>query len=244
LFDRLRTHGRDYAFFAELRAGHSRQEFERMANGGLRDLQIGIEALSTGLLKRLGKGTTVMDNLASMRHCEEHGIRLQANLILYFPGTTEDEVEETLRNLDFVWPFANLRTVPFWLGTESPVSRMPETFGIRGVRAHRYYRHLFPKDVVADLPPFILEYTGDRMNQKRLWNPVKEKVAMLNRKKERFKSQEKFLTYRDGKEFLVIRQVLPDGQGEGREAGHRADGQRQGLGLLGPPNSQDEEHLH
>ncbi len=212
IFQLLSRQKKDYSFFAELRVGHSRQELGQMAAGGLKDAQVGIEALSTRLLQRLNKGSSAIDNLAIMRHCTEWGIELQANLILHFPGSSNEEVMETLENLDFAWPFSPLKTVSFWLGADSPVYREPENFGIYNIRNHGFYTLLFPKDTANGLRPLILEYTGDRTRQKNMWRAVEKKVAEMNKARSRMKIKGKLLGYRDGGEFITIRQILPDGR--------------------------------
>ncbi len=213
LFETLSGDGRDYRIFAELRAIYTAKELRLMRRGGLYWVQIGIEALSTSLLKRLGKGTTATANVAAMRHCEEAGLELSANLICHFPGTTEAEIEETLSALDYVFPFRPLTTVSFWLGYESPVFRHPETFGLRRLYPHPYYRYLFPESLRRLLKPLAWAYQGDRRRQQRLWRPVIEKVKRWHKLWSTLR--EKYgplLTYREGGHFLLLRQVTPEGQ--------------------------------
>ncbi len=212
MFRRFAESGMDLHLFAEIRAVYSRKEIALMAAGGLREAQVGIEALSSSLLKRLGKGTRLMDNMATMRHLEEAGIKLGANLIVHFPGSTKTEAEETWAALDFAWPYQPLKTVPFWLGLGSPVFQRPREFGIKGLRPHRMYKGLFPSSLLHDLKPLIWEYRGDLTRQKELWLPIEEKVKRWRVERDRLRKKHgKLLTYRDGGEFLAIRQVLPDG---------------------------------
>ncbi len=213
LFETLASHGRDYRIFAELRASYRRDDYLTFARGGLRWVQIGIEALSTSLLKRLQKGTELIDNVAAMRHCEEADLELEANLILEFPGSSPEEVEETLKTLPYVFPFRPLKTVSFWLGYGSPVFRDPKAFGLKRLYPHPYYRYLLPEPLLRKLCPFVWTYHGDRRRQRRLWQPVREAVRRWGRERETLsKKHGKLLTYRDGREFLLIRQVLPDGK--------------------------------
>ncbi len=212
IFEQLCLHKRDYSIFAELRAVHSKKEMATMRRGGLRTVQIGIEALSSRVLKRLRKGSTAIQNLAAMKNCAETGIDLQSNLITCFPGTTREEVEETLENLDFAWPFAPLKPVKFWLGMESPAFLEQKEFGIRFVRPDRKYKMLFPDDVACRLVPLILEYSGDRGKQEHLWKPVEKKLSYFLDRRKGLGIRASALTYRDGGHFLLIKQVLPEGQ--------------------------------
>jgi ribosomal peptide maturation radical SAM protein 1 len=211
LFDLLKGHGRDYRFFAEIRADYSRDELNAMARGGLKDIQVGIEALSQSLLGRMRKGAGVMDNVAVMRHAEESGLNLSANLILHFPGSTDEEVEETLSVLDFVWPFRPLKAVSFWLGFGSPVASDPVRFGIKSVGLHPFWGCIFPKGLLASITPLVLGYRGDMLVQKRRWKRVEQRIAVWQRERAELGPQ-KPLTYRDGGDYLIIRQVLPSGE--------------------------------
>jgi len=212
LFEELAAHGKDYHFFCELRADTPKDLLERMQRAGVKEVQIGIEALSTPLLNRLNKGTCALQNLEIMKHCEKLGMISISNLILYFPGSDAADVAETLRLLDFAKPFRPLRTVSFWLGRGSPVWEDPASFGIHGAYNHPDYQRLFPKAMAKELPWMVQAYRGDRTHQKRLWRPVKESVKKWKKEYERlYEGSEKdpILSFSDGGEFLIIRQRRP-----------------------------------
>jgi len=201
---------RDYRFFAELRASFSRRDAFEMRRAGLKTVQVGVEALSSSLLKRLSKGRSVMDNIAAMRHLLEAGIELQGNLILDFPGSTEKEVDETLKALEFCLPFRPLNLVSFWLGYGSPVYRKPSHFGIRLVRPHRNYRVLFPSNPLRT--PMVYEYRGNCTRERRIWRPVRKAVKAWKAFWNRASQDGLPLSFRDGMDFLIIRQVTPTGK--------------------------------
>jgi len=203
-FDTL-AHGPDYRFFAELRASDA-DSFDRLARGGLIRIQVGIEALSDRLLERLGKGTTVMDNVYAMKRAVEAGIALEGNLILEFPGTTEEEIQETLDSLDVVMAYPPLDAATFFLGADSPVACHPRRFGIRAIGAHPYLRRLLP----FPLPFGVLGYRGDRTIQRRRWRPVRAKLEQWRAAHQR-RGTACSLEWRRGEDFGIIRQILPDG---------------------------------
>ena len=228
IFQKLAAHARDYSIFAEIRAVHSRQELMRMKRGGLDSVQIGIEALSSKVLRKLKKGVSVIQNLAGMKNCAELGIDLQANLITCFPSTTKEDAMETLENVEFAWPYGSLKPVRFWLGVESLVFRHYGVFGIRCVRPDRKYFMLFPRDVMELLSPLILEYVGDRKRQERQWRPVEKRLFSFMDSRKALGIRGPALTYRDGGHFLLIRQLLPDG----RVLLHRLSGASRKIYLL------------
>ncbi len=212
LFEELAAQGKDYHLFCELRADTPKDLLERMQRAGVKEVQIGIEALSTPLLNRLNKGTTALQNLEIMKHCEGLGMINISNLILYFPGSDAADVEETLRLLEFAKPFRPLRTISFWLGRGSPVWEDPASFSIHGVYNHPDYQRLFPKAMAKEIPMMVQAYRGDRTHQKRLWRPVKESVKKWKKEYMRLhegSEKDPILSFSDGGKFLIIRQRRP-----------------------------------
>ena len=209
IFKEISMLKKDFRLFGEIRATIPEEDLQTMKDAGMQDVQIGIEALSTRLLKKLKKGTTAIQNIEIMKHCEMLGIHNASNLIVYFPGSDPDDVAETLRNLEFAYPFRPLRLVHFWLGLGSAVWQEPEAFGIKAIFNHPNYRSLFPPDVVRSMRFIIQAYRGDLGYQKRLWAPVKTKLKAWKKtyaKLHQGENHENILTYRDGRYFLIIRQ--------------------------------------
>lgn len=209
IFDKLGKLEKDFRLFCEIRATTPRHVLESMERAGVNEVQVGIEALSTRLLKKLNKGTTVIQNLEIMKNCEELGIINHSNLIIHFPGSDSEDVKETLRNLEFATYFRPIRFVHFWLGFKSPVWQSPKDFGIKAVFNHPNYATLFPPEICRQMVFMVQAYRGDLGYQRRLWQPVKERIRKW--KKEYIKIQKgpvksPILSYRDGKTFLIIRQ--------------------------------------
>ena len=198
----------DYGFFGELRAKTSAQRLRRFRTGGLRCVQVGIEALSSSLLARMGKGTSAMDNLVMMKNCLAAGVELKGNLIIEFPGTTAAEIDETLVHLDYALPFAPLDPASFFLGHDSPIHRHYREYGIRAVGVHPKTRLLFPPRY--RMISLVCGYSGDRRLQRRQWRPVRQKLRQWRAfHRQRAGRNEPPLYYRDGGTFLIINQELP-----------------------------------
>lgn len=200
---------KDFRLFGEIRATTPIADLHQMYAAGMKEVQIGIEALSTRLLKKLNKGTTAIQNIEIMKHCEMLGIQHSSNLIIHFPGSGEKDVAETLQNIEFAFPFQPLRMVHFWLGLGSPVWRDPETFGIKAVFNHGNYARIFPSGIVGSMKFTIQAYRGDLGYQKRIWQPVKKKLKAWKKayaKLHQGPKYEHILSFRDGRNFLIIRQ--------------------------------------
>ncbi|MGD2023670.1 MAG: radical SAM protein, partial [Desulfobacterales bacterium] len=200
---------KDLRLFGEVRATTPLKELEAMRACGMREVQIGIEALSSGLLKKLRKGTSVIQNFEIMKNCEALGIRNISNLILQFPGSNEQDVAETLHALEFALPFYPLKAVYFWLGLESPVWQNPKDYGIKAVFNHPNWSKLFPEKICQSIPFMIQAYRGDMTFQKKIWKPVKKKIAEWQRQYAAIQKDlgdAPLLSMRDGKDFIIIRQ--------------------------------------
>jgi ribosomal peptide maturation radical SAM protein 1 len=209
IFGALSELNKDFHIFCEIRATTSRQVLADMKRAGVREIQIGIEVLSTRLLKKLKKGTTAIQNLETMKHCEELGLLNSSNLISQFPGSDSEDVAETLRNLAFVLPFRPMRFVDFCLRMGSPVWQNPQAYGLQSVCNHHNWNIIFPPQITKSIGVMIQSYRGDLVRQKKLWNPVKQKVrdwAKMNTELHKGSESTPILSYRDGRDFLIIKQ--------------------------------------
>ena len=209
IFSKLGKLEKDFRLFCEIRATTPGRVLESMKRAGVKEVQIGIEALSTRLLKKLNKGTTAIQNLEIMKNCEELGIVNNSNLILNFPGSDKEDVKETMQNLEFAMSFRPMRFVHFWLGLGSPVWQNPKDFGIKAVFNHPNYAKLFPPEIYRQMVFMIQAYRGDLGYQRKLWQPVKRKVREWKKTYDEIHNghvHSPVLGYRDGRDFLVIRQ--------------------------------------
>ena len=209
LFKQIAKLDKDLRLFGEVRATTPWKELIAMRDCGMREVQIGIEALSSRLLKKLHKGTSAIQNLEIMKNCEALGIRNISNLILQFPGSDDKDVAETLKVLEFAWPFYPLKAVNFWLGLESPVWQHPEKFGVQAVFNHPNWSFLFPEKIYQTLPLMIQAYRGDLTYQKKIWKPVKKKISDWQKQYaeiQKGSGDSPILSFRDGRDFMIIRQ--------------------------------------
>jgi len=197
----------DFDFFAEIRSITDPEKLRLYRKAGLSTVQVGIEALSTSILTRMSKGTTTIDNIAVMKMCSASAIKMEGNLITDFPGTTEEEIAETLKNLDYVLPFLPLQGAAFFLGYGSPMYIHTRDFSIQKVIPHAKNRKLFPQNYLRSMTMLINSHKGDKKLQHQLWHPVKQKIlAWQDFHKNRDKTVQHPLHYRDGSTFLIIRQ--------------------------------------
>lgn len=191
---------KDFSIFYEMRANVSPMEILLLWESGLSSTQFGIEALSNAVLKRIGKGTTVMQNLQVMRTCEELGVANYANVMIDFPGCTAEDVEETRRAIrDYAIVYRPCDVTRFHLGVESTVDQLRSEFGVTNVRNTDKARAGLPEPVFRRL--HLLDLSFDRSVLVD-WSSVEEACAAW--KKRHRDVGGPLLQYQDGRSFLRV----------------------------------------
>jgi ribosomal peptide maturation radical SAM protein 1 len=131
--------------FYEVKANLRYEQLVKLRDGGIRQIQPGIESLSDDVLGLMDKGVTAMQNIALLRWCAELGIQCSWNVMAGFPGEPPEEYERVaevvplLVHLDAPMSTARLRLDRF-----SPFHRDPQRYGFRRVRPSRAYFYVFP----------------------------------------------------------------------------------------------------
>jgi ribosomal peptide maturation radical SAM protein 1 len=191
--------GKDFSIFYEMRANVSPWEVFLLWEAGLNHVQFGIEALSNGVLRKIGKGTTVMQNLQAMRTCAELEIFNSANLIADFPGCTEAEVAETCACIQkYARAYQPCSISRFHLGIEATVDTLREQYGVTNVRNGEASRVGLPAPVWKRLKLFDLQFD---VAAKADWAPVRAAVEGWTELHRRTK---KPLAFQDGGTFLRV----------------------------------------
>ena len=125
-----------YRIFCEGRANLTRRQLQVMREAGVTELQAGIEALNTSVLRKMKKGTRFIDNLQVMKLCEDLGLKMNSFLMLGFPTETQEEVNDSVDAVDFACAYAPLTQIaPFTLREGSPVDLDPGAYGVYDVSA-------------------------------------------------------------------------------------------------------------
>lgn len=146
--DSLQHDNRGARMVIEAKSSLRPREFARLREVGVVEMQLGVEALANGILKRvINKGTTVLHNLQALRWMDDLGISHIGNLIINFPGTKKEDIDETLRNIELASAYQPLFPGEFWLGYYSPMYRVPEVFGLSNIRNHTGFDACLPEEL-------------------------------------------------------------------------------------------------
>ncbi|HZJ69917.1 MAG TPA: RiPP maturation radical SAM C-methyltransferase [Planctomycetota bacterium] len=140
---RLRT-PQGATIFYEVKANLGERELSALAAAGVRQIQPGIEALSTSTLKLMRKGSTAFVNLRLLLGCVRHGIEPVWNLLVGFPGEGEDVYRmyvEQLGRLVHLWPPQGVAQVRY--DRYSPYHQRPQEWGLN-LRRFDFYPLIYP----------------------------------------------------------------------------------------------------
>jgi ribosomal peptide maturation radical SAM protein 1 len=134
--------------FYEQKANLTLDQVVGLAEAGVRDIQPGIEALSTGLLRRMRKGVLARQNVALLRSARAAGVNVRWNLLYGLPGDTREEWAEALAVLPKLRHLAP-PDGPALLSIDrfSPYFEDPASFGITDVRPWPAYADVLPPGV-------------------------------------------------------------------------------------------------
>ncbi|MDR0336298.1 MAG: RiPP maturation radical SAM C-methyltransferase [Planctomycetaceae bacterium] len=143
----LKESGLDLRFEFEMKANQKKEHVRKMLDAGLAAAQLGIETLSTPILKMLSKGATARHNLQVLKWYTEGGIEVKWNILYGFPSEDPKEYEKLTQLLPLVFhfhppvAFGKVRIDRF-----APYHNDPKKYGIENLRPFRGFHFLYPFD--------------------------------------------------------------------------------------------------
>lgn len=145
LLPRLANAEQKLEIFYEQKANLGRRRMSLLRDAGVTSIQPGIESLSTPLLKRMNKGTSLAVNIDCLRHARAVGVSLAWNLLSDFPGDEMQNYEDMIR----IIPLLHHLEPPSGLGglsidRFSPYHMTPDAYGISNVKPLPAYAEVFP----------------------------------------------------------------------------------------------------
>ena len=195
---------KDLNIFLEIRAARlSKEDFRLMQSAGVKTVQIGIEAFGNGMLQKMNKGVTVIENIASLKHCQEFGIIPSYNMIVNYPNETKRDLEETTENVKFLtnfYPPSGINNMI--LGHKSKVYSNARDFNIKEITIPRKTFRFFPKRVWQTLLPLEYHYSRitDSENEPSAWQEIFKEWKHVWGKS----MSTPLLYYQDSADFLTI----------------------------------------
>jgi radical SAM superfamily enzyme YgiQ (UPF0313 family) len=141
--DLLIQHGKPIYWHGQgvLRKDMAPELLRKMFDAGCRSIDYGLEAGSDSVLKRMKKPYTTEIASQVMQHTVKAGIHCGVNIIVGFPGETEEEFQETLdflaSNKSRYHKIANLSTC--LITPHSDLDNNPDKYGIHIPQVHDFW---------------------------------------------------------------------------------------------------------
>lgn len=137
--------GKRLSIFYEIKSNVRKEQMTIMRDAGITEVQPGIESFSDGILKRMDKGSTGIQQIQFVKWATELGIDITYGIIHSNPGDTPADYDEMTGAVPFI---AHLLPpsyiVPMVLERFSPYFNQPSRHGIENVRPGPSYAVAFP----------------------------------------------------------------------------------------------------
>jgi ribosomal peptide maturation radical SAM protein 1 len=159
LFPVLVANKTDYEIFYEVKANLGREQLKLLAQGGVTQLQPGIESLNSHVLRLMRKGVRAAQNINFLRWAFYYDIDVQWNLLWGFPGEAEQDYAQqsaVIPHLLHLPPPASANRV--WLERFSPLFTERDTFPLRSRTPERSYQYIYPGSVDLDRVAYFFDY--------------------------------------------------------------------------------------
>lgn len=144
----------------EQKANLTLAQVRALARAGITEIQPGIEALSTGLLKLMDKGTTAAQNIALLRYTGACDMVVQWNVLYGFPN---DQIEFYLETLELLPLLHHLpppkRPGRVIIDRFSPYHSYPERYGVKNIVSIDGYVDVLPYQ--ADVEAVTYHFTAE-----------------------------------------------------------------------------------
>jgi ribosomal peptide maturation radical SAM protein 1 len=146
-------------FFWEVKSNLTREHIRTLARAGVREVQPGIESMSTRVLRLMRKGVTAIQNINTLRWTLYYGITTHWNLLWGFPGETEDDYQ---RQADLIPQLLHLQPPAtagrIWMERYSPVFTDRASFPVRYLQPQMSYQYIYPRHVDLDRAAYFFDY--------------------------------------------------------------------------------------
>ena len=205
LFAKLAAERCDLEVFIETKSNLSKRQLQTLAHGGVRSFQPGIESLSLNQLKEMKKGVAPLQNLLAMKWASYYGIETLWNILLGFPGETDEDYRRQIDLLPSIVHFQPPLSVgELWLERFSPYFKWPEQNGIRITGPGLAYEYVYDPAVV-NLDKIAYDFEYELIEKKVDPGLIEELTRLTQEWKRRHATGDKpFLLYSKAIDFVTV----------------------------------------
>jgi len=147
-------HEYDVSILVELKNAFQKTDVESMARAGVSACQLGVESLSTRLLREMKKGNRAIEHVQALKWLTECGIAVQYNLLSHVPNELPQDYEESTkvaRTVHHLPPPTGL--FPIQMHRYSPYFNNWRELGFSEPRPAAFYEWVLPESF-GDLSEF------------------------------------------------------------------------------------------
>jgi len=149
--------------FYEVRPTLTKRQMEVLQKAGVSEIQPGIESLNTSVLRRMQKGTTLLQNLQCLKWAQAFGIKVRWNLLWGFPGEEPGAYAQMAELVPLITHLSPPETFgPISIYRFSPLFDQAPHSGVT-IQPSPVYGYIYPlpEAAVKNLATkFIYEYTS------------------------------------------------------------------------------------
>ncbi len=165
-----------FVLSCEMKSNVTEEHFRLLAEAGFHEVQPGIESFNSGVLRRMDKGVSAIQNIYTLKLGRRYGVRILYNILYGFPSDELAEYERMERILPLLSHFdPPVSCVPVQVTRYAPLQVDPDRFGIAPAAHGPTYELIFSREHV--------ERTGFRYEDfcyyfERTWdNPLRLQQA-------------------------------------------------------------------
>ena len=199
----------DLDLFYEIKANVRRVDVAALRRAGVRRVQPGIESFSDHVLQLMRKGASGLQNVQALKLLQEHGISVDYNILVGFPGETFEDYQDNIRLMRAIMhlPRPNGSAITVRVDRFSPFFDDSEALGIHGLQAAESYGRLIPAGIAApEKYAYFFERDEDHLAG------FAEPIAEINRLMGVWKRETVARRARLGKSFIELLQVDDNGR--------------------------------
>jgi ribosomal peptide maturation radical SAM protein 1 len=203
---------KDLTFFAEARADHLKSDdYNLLKKAGFKNIQTGIESFSSNYLKKMNKGTRIIDNIAALKFCKENNIKNSYNLIVGYPNEEKIDFDETKINIELFKKYLEPPNLcQFRLVYESPIHCNPILYNIDKIENTTVDKIMFPQEIIDKKFNFVFDFKRKNEIAENPWKKLvsnwkntyeEQKTLSVKRNTE---LEELVFYFKDGGNFIKI----------------------------------------
>jgi ribosomal peptide maturation radical SAM protein 1 len=178
-FPELIARKQKFSFYFETKVNLTKEQIKLLRDAGVRDIQPGIESLSTAILKLMKKGCSLLQNVQFLKWARQFRMEVMWNLLYGLPGELAADYAEMakfiphLSHLDPPVTCGKMRLDRF-----SPYFMRASDFGLTQVRAHDSYSYVYPfeQEALSRLAYFFGFHYPQEATVEDYVRPVKKKL--------------------------------------------------------------------